>query len=355
MKHTQKRLFSLLLSLMLLAALPAVLAAEAPMELTLEQLKEYNGQDGRRAYVAVDGVVYDMTDSLPWKDGKHNGFEAGNDLTDAIKNVSPHGVMKLDKVPKVGTLVAAPLTLTLEQLKEFDGKDGRRAYVAVDGVVYDMTDSLPWKDGKHNGFEAGNDLTDAIKNVSPHGVMKLDKVPKVGTLIDASTPPAPPDTKEGGAAPAAEEAAGEQAKGGAAAALPAVKGNQIKPYALMGWGMVFLAAVAVSPYVLRVINAHTVKSKSKRFIKCLQRLRKVHKPAGLLLAVVGPIHAYLALGGKLRLHTGSLLYFSFLVTVVLGGSYYKTRNKKLLMVHRAMVVVSALLLVLHLVKPWLLG
>ncbi len=76
------------------------------------------------------------------------------------------------------------LVLTLEELAEFDGKDGRRAYVAVDGIIYDMTDSSLWKEGGHHGFQAGQDLTDAIKNDSPHGVGKLKNVPAIGTLAD---------------------------------------------------------------------------------------------------------------------------------------------------------------------------
>ena len=74
-------------------------------EFTLEQLSKYNGKDGARAYVAVDGTVYDVTDSPRWADGQHNGFEAGNDLTDAIHNESPHGVGNLEGIPVVGTLV----------------------------------------------------------------------------------------------------------------------------------------------------------------------------------------------------------------------------------------------------------
>lgn len=76
------------------------------------------------------------------------------------------------------------LELTLEELKAFDGQDGRPAYVAVDGVIYDMSNSNLWKNGQHNGFQAGQDLTDVIKNQSPHGVKNLERVPKIGVLVD---------------------------------------------------------------------------------------------------------------------------------------------------------------------------
>ena len=72
---------------------------------TREELKKYNGQNGNPAYVAVDGKVYDVTNVGPWKGGKHNGNEAGNDLTEVIKTKSPHGVKVLEKVPVVGELV----------------------------------------------------------------------------------------------------------------------------------------------------------------------------------------------------------------------------------------------------------
>lgn len=73
-------------------------------------------------------------------------------------------------------------TFTLEELSEFNGKDGKPAYIAVDGVVYDVTDAGPWENGDHNGFEAGKDLTEEIKNISPHGVSKLKGLPVVGKL-----------------------------------------------------------------------------------------------------------------------------------------------------------------------------
>ena len=73
-------------------------------------------------------------------------------------------------------------TFTLDELEEYDGKDGAKAYIAVDGVVYDVTDVEPWAGGEHNDYEAGKDLTEEIKTESPHGVSKLEGTPVVGKL-----------------------------------------------------------------------------------------------------------------------------------------------------------------------------
>lgn len=75
-------------------------------------------------------------------------------------------------------------SLTLAELAAYNGKDGNPAYVAVDGIIYDASGSSFWKNGGHNGFEAGQDLTDPIKNKSPHGVGKLKNLPVVGQLKD---------------------------------------------------------------------------------------------------------------------------------------------------------------------------
>lgn len=70
---------------------------------------------------------------------------------------------------------------TLEELAKYDGKEGRKAYIAVDGIVYDVSDSKRWKNGNHNGFSAGKDLSEFIKK-SPHGKKVLERLKKVGTL-----------------------------------------------------------------------------------------------------------------------------------------------------------------------------
>ena len=70
---------------------------------TAETLAQYTGQDDNPAYVAVDGKVYDVTNVPQWRSGSHFGrFQAGVDLTEEIKTLSPHGVAKLNGVPIVG-------------------------------------------------------------------------------------------------------------------------------------------------------------------------------------------------------------------------------------------------------------
>jgi len=83
-----------------------------------------------------------------------------------------------------GSAETGTLELTLAELAKYNGKDGQPAYVAVDGVIYDVSAYPKWKNGEHNGYSAGNDLTEIIKTKSPHGVAKLKGVPVVGKLID---------------------------------------------------------------------------------------------------------------------------------------------------------------------------
>jgi len=72
--------------------------------------------------------------------------------------------------------------LTMAELSQFDGKDGRPAYFACDGQVFDGTASKLWKNGLHMGrHTAGEDLTDALK-LAPHGKEKVLAMPLAATL-----------------------------------------------------------------------------------------------------------------------------------------------------------------------------
>jgi len=74
---------------------------------------------------------------------------------------------------------------TKEELAAFDGKEGKPAYVAWNGSVYDVSDSVMWENGEHiDEHAAGNDLTQEIEDLSPHGTELLEAFPVVGTLSD---------------------------------------------------------------------------------------------------------------------------------------------------------------------------
>ena len=75
-----------------------------PQVFTLEQLAQYNGKDGNPAYVAVNGVVYNVTNNPLWAGGNHFfGLTAGRNLTSEFQMCHP-GAMVLSVLPIVGTL-----------------------------------------------------------------------------------------------------------------------------------------------------------------------------------------------------------------------------------------------------------
>jgi predicted heme/steroid binding protein len=74
------------------------------------------------------------------------------------------------------------IELSLEELRLFDGKDGRKAYVAFGGKVYDVTASYSWRNGAHQVLHlAGCDLTLEMKD-APHGEDLLIRFPVIGVL-----------------------------------------------------------------------------------------------------------------------------------------------------------------------------
>lgn len=86
---------------------PVSIPPSAPnKEFNAETLKQYDGQNGNKCYVAVKGKVYEIAGKTQWQGGQHlpSGGQAycGVDLTDVIGK-SPHGESKLQELPQVGT------------------------------------------------------------------------------------------------------------------------------------------------------------------------------------------------------------------------------------------------------------
>lgn len=74
-------------------------------EYTKAQLALRNGQDKPEVWVALRGIIYDVTKSRLWRNGKHYEHWAGQDLTDELAD-APHTEFVFDKFTAVGRLKA---------------------------------------------------------------------------------------------------------------------------------------------------------------------------------------------------------------------------------------------------------
>ena len=76
--------------------------------------------------------------------------------------------------------------ISLKELAENNGKDGKPAYVAYRGVVYDVSNSELWAQGLHFGLPAGREQT--IEYTACHaGRPRLEGFPIVGILEEPQT------------------------------------------------------------------------------------------------------------------------------------------------------------------------
>lgn len=70
---------------------------------TQSQLALRNGQDKPEIWIAFEGVIYDVSESRLWKNGKHYEHWAGQDLTDELKD-APHTQRVFERFKAVGRL-----------------------------------------------------------------------------------------------------------------------------------------------------------------------------------------------------------------------------------------------------------
>lgn len=81
--------------------------------------------------------------------------------------------------------------MTREELAGYDGREGRPAYAAVNGKIYDFTGSKLWTAGNHmQQHQAGKDLTEALRN-APHVRAVIERFPVVSLLEEPEPQPAP--------------------------------------------------------------------------------------------------------------------------------------------------------------------
>lgn len=77
--------------------------------------------------------------------------------------------------------------ITPDELMMNNGKDGTPAYVAVNGVVYNMSDVPAWAAATHFGMSAGQDLTEEFLACHANQAIILSRLQEVGRLEDGTT------------------------------------------------------------------------------------------------------------------------------------------------------------------------
>lgn len=122
-------------------------------------------------------------------------------------------------------------------------------------------------------------------------------------------------------------------------------------YSNLAWINLIVIGVLLAPYILNFLNRKFFKTKNTTYKKVLKFARKIHKPLGVLIIILVPIHGYMALGILLRLHTGTLVYLSVLATAILGGSFYRFKKKRLFTWHKRMALVTVILFLIHFYFP----
>jgi predicted heme/steroid binding protein len=105
-------------------------------------------------------------------------------IPEEVPEGAPAAVEESDDQPEDAAEETADATFSMEEIVLFDGKDGRPAYIVVDGVVYDVSSVRQWNMGSHYGFEAGADVTEALQQSAPHGANMLNQAEIVGTIAE---------------------------------------------------------------------------------------------------------------------------------------------------------------------------
>lgn len=165
-----------------------------------EELALFNGKEKDDKYISVDELVYNVSNLEKFNEMPYLGLKLGADVTEEYKKIIKEGGEDILKGAPIVALLAEPYEeeimedkeeykeeeelkiISKEELLSCDGKEGRLAYIAILGVVYDITD-LPLVDIlKNSGLSLGEDITFDFENLYRGDEYILKGAKRVGIL-----------------------------------------------------------------------------------------------------------------------------------------------------------------------------
>ncbi|MBM7621237.1 putative heme/steroid binding protein [Bacillus tianshenii] len=105
------------------------------------------------------------------------------------QGVSHQGTNTQSQIPPITPLPGQTLPqtnqkdFTAEELARFNGKNGMPAYVAVNGIVYDVTNNRAWAAATHFALTAGKDYTQEFASCHAGQQSILATLPIIGRLV----------------------------------------------------------------------------------------------------------------------------------------------------------------------------
>ncbi len=105
---------------------------------------------------------------------KNRHYQIYDQLKNNMNNIKKSGIYKSDI-----------RQFTIEELSQYDGSNGRPAYVAVNGIVYDVSLESTWGGGTHFSMYAGHDLSAQFNGCHKGKTEILRNLPQMGFLISS--------------------------------------------------------------------------------------------------------------------------------------------------------------------------